>query len=620
MRDFIDESKRRKLDRPFTGKISEDRIWEQWYSEEAMKSKLPKMNEKDYLFSRIGDQPGRIILNNRGMRKYSVADFERLIYQYECAFVANGLGKGDRICTIGLSTPELYAIKYAAHALGIITCNLNVLDAGKTNDHGENVLLNRIKEINPKMLFVLDYLESKIYNIINNPEIDEITKVSMPLDASVPFIYPEKHLLNLKNWKDAKDGKAITKKISLRDFLNKGKTLSKEQINEVYAPGLPSNIAFTSGTTGANKAVLLSHDATNALAFQQEIADFGFKVGSKHLAVLPPFLAFWDADIVHVTLCLGAQNNLELTCDYKDIPKYFKKYGNVDIGIWPQSLWLSLLTELTPEERKKYVSKDLIAIIGGTRCEINPAETFYNETGVVQLTGYGASEVSTTFSVTHPHCNKVGSCGLPLPFNNVRILDPNGKDLSYNQPGQLLISSPCLMNGYYGRPDLTEKVFRVDETGKWYITGDYATMDTDGCLTVLDRYLDPIVISSKGKQEEVQLLDVVEKIKTDRNIKLCKLTFNGGKLILHLSIDTFTGLDPEDAKNSIIETIKAQLDEKYWPDIIQIYDELPKTSVGKIDPEALEEEGEKLVQDCVSEEKLYIVDKTKDMMKLSRKK
>jgi acyl-CoA synthetase (AMP-forming)/AMP-acid ligase II len=176
------------------------------------------------------------------------------------------------------------------------------------------------------------------------------------------------------------------------------------------------------------------------------------------------------------------------------------------------------------------------------------------------------------------------------------------------------------MNGYYGRPDLTEKAFRVDETGKWYITGDYATMDTDGCLTVLDRYLDPIVITSKGKKEEVQLLDVVEKIKTDRNIKLCKLTFNGGKLILHLSIDTFTGLDPEDAKNSIIETIKAQLDEKYWPDIIQIYDELPKTAVGKIDPEALEEEGEKLVQDCVSEEKLHIVDKTKDMMKLSRKK
>ena len=59
--DRVDESKRRILDRPITGVISKDRIWEQWYSEEAMHSELPKMNQKDYLYSCIGDAPDRVI-------------------------------------------------------------------------------------------------------------------------------------------------------------------------------------------------------------------------------------------------------------------------------------------------------------------------------------------------------------------------------------------------------------------------------------------------------------------------------------------------------------------------------------------------------------------------------
>lgn len=62
------------------------------------------------------------------------------------------------------------------------------------------------------------------------------------------------------------------------------------------------------------------------------------------------------------------------------------------------------------------------AIIGGERCDINVAETFYKKTGIMPMTGFGASEVNTTFSLTHPNCSKIGSSGIPLPFNNVKIV------------------------------------------------------------------------------------------------------------------------------------------------------------------------------------------------------
>ena len=183
------------------------------------------------------------------------------------------------------------------------------------------------------------------------------------------------------------------------------------------------------------------------------------------------------------------------------------------MSILPQYLYNSLL-EFSDKDIKKYVSSLYGAIVGGERCEINTAQSFYDKTGIVQMSGYGASEAGTTFSVTHPNCNKVGSSGIPLPFNNVRIVDSSFNDVSYGQPGRLLITTPGLMNGYYKREDLTKMVMIPDAKGvTWYYTGDYAYMDNDGCLYVLDRYKEPVTIKTDKGERQVQLLDEVEVLR-----------------------------------------------------------------------------------------------------------
>lgn len=65
----------------------------------------------------------------------------------------------------------------------------------------------------------------------------------------------------------------------------------------------------------------------------------------------------------------------------------------------------------------------------------------------------------------------------------------------------------------------------------WYSTGDYAIVDEDGCLTILDRYTPPVILANG---EKVNVLDIVEVIKKDRNVKNCKITYHDGKLVLHL--------------------------------------------------------------------------------------
>lgn len=605
MENIINESKRRKLDRPITGVIQEDRIWEQWYTKEAMESKLPKMTQKDYLFKCIDNEPDRIIINNRGMKTFTVSQFKQKVEEFELAFAATGLKKGDVICTIGLTTPELYAIKYSCTSLGIITCNLNVLDMGVTDD-GKNRLYRQIENVNPKMIFTLDILEDKIYPVINDDKFKEIIKVSMPLEYSTPIYNPERAILNLKNLKSSLMGKKIDNKISLNNFLELGKTIDFSQVNEVYEEKMPCNISFTSGTTGINKAVLLSHDANNALAFQQKIGNFFENKHYKQLALVPPFLAFWDADIVHSVLCVGGQNIIELTLDYDKIPKYFKKY-DVNCGIWSQYLWSSLLT-LPKEQLKKATENVELAIIGGERQEINAAETFYNATGVRQITGYGASEVNTTFSITHPNCNKLGTSGIPLPFNNVKIVNDSLEDLTYNKPGKLFITGPCLMNEYYNMKEQTKKAIYTDKNGvSWYNTGDYAVLDNDGCLTVLDRYKEPVIIKNNNKTEKVNLLDIVEVIKLNRNVKICKMTYNDDKLLLHLVVDSFMNLSQEEAIDSILNTIKSNLPEKYWPDYINVVSELPRTAVGKVDYKVMQDQSRQICEEYHDEKKLCLV-------------
>ena len=617
MKDIIDEKNRRKLDRPITGVIEEDRIWEQWYDKEVFEQELPKMNMKDYLMGTNEGFEDQIIINNRGTKDFSVSEMDSYIIKFSKALIASGIKKGDRICSIGLSTPELVALSYACFQVGAVMCQLNYADA-KSGKGDLNKLYTQIKTVNPSMVFTLDILEDSVSDIINLPEFKNIRKIDLPLDFSVPGHFAEKMKIRMLRGKNALTKKAIFDKIPLEVFLHEGTKINGD-IETVYYDKLASNIAFTSGTTGQNKAVLLSHVANNALAFQHTMAKLGLERGKKHLVLVPPFLAFWTSDMIHMAMSQGVENILELALTYENIPIYMKKYLP-QYGIWSQYLWDSILH--MPEEDLKLVSENLSkVVIGGERAEANQIDTFFRKTGIVQEAGFGASEMNTCFTVANPRCYAIGSSGIPLPYNNVKILDNDGNSLSYGQPGRLFITGPCMMNGYFGREDLTKQVLVRDNKGViWYDTKDYAFVDKNGNLFVLDRAASPIEINIEGKSEKVQLLDIVEKIKVNPYIKICKLTHYEDYMVLHLVIDEFAEVSYDEAVESIVETIKENLEEKYWPHAINILDTLPRTQVGKVDYKKMDEDTKEicLTKGYLSEQKLNIINNINEVKKIKR--
>lgn len=575
MQDIIREDKKYKLKRPLTGVIHKDRIWEQWYDPRVFDQKLPKMNQKTYAFDVCNkDYKSQTILNNRGLKSMTIGELENLISQIEYGLVAQGIGEGDIVATIGLSTPELIAIKYAAGDIGAITTNLNFLDKPEQ-------LYKKLKKANPSVIFTLDIVENKVNEIINLPEFATSKKVRLPLSHTTPILNGQRYQIALLTLINQLKNKDIRNMISFSQFLQNGKKYKNQTgqiIESVYRPHMPANIAFTSGTTGDNKGVLLSHDANNALAFQHQAANLGLNRGNKNLALVPPFLAIWDADIIHMAICSGIENILELSLTYENIPKYMEKY-KPNYGIWSQFLWDSLLTMDKDKQAEvvKYLDK---CVVGGERAEINQVVRFFIETGILQVPGYGATEVNSCFSVAHPNCNVIGSAGLPLPFNNVRIVDSEMNDLTYNQNGRILITGPAMMEGYYKRNDLTKKVLIQDSDGVvWYDTNDYGHVDITGSIVPLDRDSDPIVIRSG---EQVKLQDVAEEVKKCPEVKMCKVNSYSGYIVSHVILDNFSEKSINEQVHNLLDTCNS-LNREQQPHIINILSTLPRTQVGKVE-------------------------------------
>lgn len=208
----------RILDRPKTGIIYEDRIWEQWYTEDAMKSEFPKMNQRDFMFKCNADYSEQVIINNRGKKKYTVKQLEVMVDKFSSIlYYGYNLRKGDIVCNIALSTPELVALKYACATIGVITCNLNFLDSNNIVN-GKNVMLDEISLIKPKIIFILDILEDKVSSVLNMQECKSIIKVRLPLAYSTPFYNSEHWKIALLMLKNKKDNTSINGILSFKEF------------------------------------------------------------------------------------------------------------------------------------------------------------------------------------------------------------------------------------------------------------------------------------------------------------------------------------------------------------------------------------------------------------------
>jgi len=248
---------------------------------------------------------------------------------------------------------------------------------------------------------------------------------------------------------------------------------------------------YTSGTTGHPKGVQLT--TANYLAFFRaaQAAEWGdFSPGEVTLACMPVFhVAGLNMGVIAVAQ--GSTSLIMKEVDPVQVLDFIPRYG-INNAFFVPAVMLFMLqhpavasTDFSSLRRLYYGASPIAEDLLRRAREVFGC-AFYQLYGLTETVGAGACLPDHAHD---PALGKLRACGLPYPGVEIRVADPSGATLPPGEVGEILIRSPVVMKGYWGRPEATAAAIR----GGWFHSGDAGYFDADGYLFIHDRLKDMIV-------------------------------------------------------------------------------------------------------------------------------
>ena len=298
-----------------------------------------------------------------------------------------------------------------------------------------------------------------------------------------------------------------------------------------------ASIIYTSGTTGKPKGAMLTHQN-----FYSDI-DGAFKTfgadldeNDAFLTVLPLFHAFsftanflapmylgCEMQFVESLRTVGRDMKLLKPSVLCAVPLLAEKlYDKIQDGLESSKVARALLAiglrgPVMHMVLKKLGGRLRFMITGGAPCPIHVLDCF-RKLHVNFVEGYGLTECAPIVSVTGSNCTRVGTIGKPCAGVDVRLADKNE-----NGVGELQVKGPIVMKGYFHNEKATKEAF----DGEWFATGDLASIDEEGLITIRGRKK-ALIVNREGKNiypEEVE--NVVDKDPAVQDIVVVGYTQGG---------------------------------------------------------------------------------------------
>lgn len=249
-----------------------------------------------------------------------------------------------------------------------------------------------------------------------------------------------------------------------------------------------ATVIFSSGSTGDPKGVMLTH--YNVVSNVEQIGQvFAFATDDRLLGILPFFHSFG------FTGTLGAPAMLGIGVAYHFNPTDSKVVGDLILRnevtfLLATPTFLQIYMRGCQPEQLGSVR---FAMVGAEKLPDRLATAFEDQFGFRPMEAYGCTECSPAVTVNRADFRaagfrqvggKRGTIGHPLPGMTVRMVDPEtGEERRPGEAGLMLLRGPNVMKGYLNNPEKTADALKDG----WYVTGDIASMDEDGFITITDR-------------------------------------------------------------------------------------------------------------------------------------
>ena len=558
---------------------SQAKPWLKYYAQKYIDQTLPTLSAFDFVCHRNQNHLNDTALDYYG-RKFTYADLIVNVKKTAAALRGVGVKKGDIVTVVSIMTPEVIALFYAADMIG---ATLNLVDPR----YSVEGIHEYIEEVDSHLLVCLNVVYERCRQAAKRTNVEKVIVLS-PAD-SLPPVMAVGYKLTTPD-----KNKYASNVIRWKQFIKGGEGQSTAA--EPYDPDHACIVVHTGGTTGSPKGVMLTDNCFNALAQQFRAYDKLFHRGQKLMNIMPPFIAYGYACGVHLPLVLGFTVIIIPNLDPAKLGSLVLKYKPEHMFGVPAH-YQQLASD--PKLRDKDLSFIINYAAGGDSLSRGAEQTvndFLAAHGARYpiAKGYGMTEVSSAATVAAGLDNKPGSVGIPMVNTIIAAFEPGtDRELPIGERGELCISGPPTMKGYYNKADETAMILRRHPDGRiWVHTGDMGYLDEDG-FVFLDSRIKRMIIRHDGFKVFPSMIENV--VSRHPAVHQCSVVgcadkdhVQGRLPFVYIVLKSDTTAKKKQVIRELERMCAEELPEYVQPVAYKFISSMPMTPVGKVDYRQLE--------------------------------
>ncbi len=509
-------------------------------------------------------------------KTWTYADMGHMVNRVAEGLQKFGVTKGTKVGLFLPNSPYSFMFFFGVLKAGGTVVNYNPL-------YVERELSSQIEDSETDIMVTLDHkpLVDKMQSMLKSTRLKKV--VVCPHAETLPF--PKNLLYPFTNYKDIANVNWDSRHISFLDVVdNNGRPIAV-MVNPQEDVAV---LQYTGGTTGIPKGAMLTHGSLYANMVQITTWIKDLQHGKDAIiGVLPLFHVFAMTVVMNVSINAGLKILLHAKFGVKEVLEAIKKHRP---ALFPAVPAVYNAIANSPDVTKYDFSSLRFCITGGAPMAADIQRLFEEKTGSRALAeGYGLTEASPGCTFNPPvGKKKPGSVGQPVPGSTVEILsrEDGVTVLGVGEKGEVCITGPHVMKGYYNKPEATAEVIK---NGRLH-TGDVGYIDSEGYLHLVDRIKDLILVRGYNVYPRM----VEEAIYLHPAVEECIVAGVPDK---ERGETVWAWVKPAAGKSVSPDALKEFLIDKLSPievprNIIVREKPLPKTAVGKLSrKDLLEQEG-----------------------------